>query len=152
MYSRMAGEDAGAPEGDNNYGSCGSRKAPQGPQGAGLTCAAGFTSHSGGRLCMSGPQSPEDMHDAIDLCKSSGLGSRVCTLADYHQACGSVDQGASNGPVVFGDSMGWLGDKGVAQNGNWDDEYGTRNRGYCTDNFDGPALPYDSPLEYHCCY
>ena len=82
----------------------------------------------------------------------SGLGSRVCTLSDFHQACGSFSMQASDGPVNFGDSLGWVGDKGVAGGGNWDDEYGTRNRNYCTENLDGPAFSWTDSYQYHCCY
>ena len=53
---------------------------------------------------MSDPQGPDDMLNAIDSCKMSGLGSRVCTLSDFHQACGSLSMQASDGPVNFGDS------------------------------------------------
>ena len=95
-----------------------------------------------------------DMLFAIATCQNQVPSSRVCKLSDYHQACGDYNNNPSAADPFENaqDSFGWVGDKGTTSGGNWDDEYGTRNRDYCTLNLDGPALSYGNFMEFHCCY
>ena len=124
-----------------------------GPQGVGLTCVSGFTSHSGGRLCMSDVQAPSSILDSITSCRSQGMGSRVCTLNDFHQACGSVSLGHSENQVHFVSTVGWTGDMAFWSSGV--KYYGTRN-GNCEDgpnigDSDYSTNPTNN-FSYNCCY
>ena len=118
------------------------------PYAMSSSCRPGFWSVGDGRLCMESIlRGPDDMWDAIGVCKGVGPGSRVCEHNDFQQACG-----AGYNPYG-GEGQGWYGDHGVADGGNWDDEYGTWNRGYCTNNNDGAVYEAETLQTYYrCCY
>ena len=82
------------------------------------------------------------MHNAIGVCR--GKHAHVCTHNDMLQLAGYGNPWA-------GSKSGWYGDHRKAPGGNWDDEYGTWNRGsYHKDN-DGPAFHADASFPYRCC-
>ena len=113
------------------------------PYAMSASCRPGFWSVGDGRLCMeSALRGPNNMHEAIGICRGVGPGSRVCGHNDFQQACG-----AGYDPYS-GQGLGWYGDHGGGDN-----IYMTWNRSYCSNDNDGP--PYgqgDLSTYYRCCY
>jgi len=103
----------------------------------------GFQCTDDSSLCYATKSGATDMHSAIKVC--SALEARVCTHADMQELCG-------NGMNPFkGDVTGWYGTHGTANNGNWDDEYGTWNRDHCDKNNDGPPEHSGAKKAFRCC-
>merc|ERR1719261_2352577 len=83
-----------------------------------------------GEICAGGLEGRGTMHHAIGVCRAKK--AHVCTHNDMMQL-------AAFGNPWSGSNNGWYGDHGKAPGGNWDDEYGTWNRGRYDANNDGPA-------------
>ena len=82
-------------------------------------------------------------------------GCRMCTHADFFQACGSDGNNVPDHNPFANQAPGWYGDHGTMHGGgNWDNEYGTWNYGTCVngDN-DGQALDtVGVEMIYRCCF
>lgn len=109
-----------------------------------LPCPSGFTSVSGGRLCVETALNPPlFMYEALEDCRNKQ--AHVCTHGDLQQACSVFN-------AYEGSANGWYGDHALAAGGNTDDEYLTWNRDFCDRNNDGPAQSQDAvQLPYRCC-
>lgn len=105
------------------------------------SCPSGFSVHNG--ICYHNPGGAKNMHDALETCHK--LKSHVCEHNDMQQIC------ASGFDPYTGNADGWYGDHGKAPGGNWDDEYGSWNRGNCVNDNDGKARAYSDSLAFRCC-
>ena len=109
-------------------------------------CRGDFV-QAGPQLCIT--SAPFDaasmMGEAGALATCQNLQARVCSHMDMMTACGAMNPFA-------GVNGGWFADHGLATDGNWDDEYGTWNRDYCTGNNDGRAFDgNDGSFQFRCC-
>ena len=96
-----------------------------------------------GEICASTLQGKTNMFNAIGNCRNHK--GHVCTHNDMMQL-------AAYGNPWSGSTNGWYGDHGKAPGGNWDDEYGTWNRGSYDANNDGPAYhAAEGNYHYRCC-
>lgn len=124
-------------------------------------CRAGFTPISDGRLCISGIQGPQRMHNgagsanandvndgAIANCRS--LRARVCTHLEIHQACADgtdayagLDASGAGSNFWYGDTVG-------------DNTYIFAPPGLSacsqTDNYGTPANGITGSAKFRCCY
>lgn len=131
-------------------------------------CRAGFWGLSDGRICMEDTlRSETSVLVAVEMCRTRGPGSRLCTYTDFQQACGAQAQGIIPSNPFGGQVYGVYGDHtslsaahpkvvdGSYPAGHTDDVYLTWNNATCSSNADGNgrAILHDTTtFHYRCCY